>query len=384
MDASKKKLYIVFDQLPKRKDGGLVATYVNLVKELNDEFDIQLVSIFAAGENDIVEFDDLPIHNFSNFKINNRFFRAFQYIKQGKIRKFFHAVASGIWFFIYRPFAKLKSKKLLEGQRVISSSPAAAMFLSRKIRFIQEIHTYYEYFWGDNLIGNLQAKLMTPAALTLFRTKTDAEKASTHMNASYIYNCFDDSAIDVSGTAVKDGHSALFVGRLDELKNPMKLLDYAKTIHEREPEFKLDLYGTGNLQPALEERLSNLNLQGVVELRGFTSDKSVYSGYAFMMMSSRVEGLPLVIVEAMANSVPTITTYWGDSVEEVVQDGITGYIARTDEEYIEKALKLLNNTDACKSIGENARAEYERKFTLKKNKQCWIEILSNVYEESFY
>lgn len=39
-------LYIIFDKLPKKNEGGLVATYINLVTELKDQFNIEFISIF--------------------------------------------------------------------------------------------------------------------------------------------------------------------------------------------------------------------------------------------------------------------------------------------------------------------------------------------------
>ena len=44
-----KKLYIVFDQIPNKSSGGLVATYISLVKLLEKEYDIEIISIFDCN-----------------------------------------------------------------------------------------------------------------------------------------------------------------------------------------------------------------------------------------------------------------------------------------------------------------------------------------------
>lgn len=45
-----KKLYIVFDQIPSKESGGLIATYFNLVKLLDQDFEIHIVSIFNTNK----------------------------------------------------------------------------------------------------------------------------------------------------------------------------------------------------------------------------------------------------------------------------------------------------------------------------------------------
>ena len=46
-------IYIVFDKIPQKKDGGLIATYVNFVKELSDLYNIVFVSVFKSPDIDI-------------------------------------------------------------------------------------------------------------------------------------------------------------------------------------------------------------------------------------------------------------------------------------------------------------------------------------------
>ena len=49
----KKNLYIVFDQLPGKKTGGLVTTYVRISKLLKEEYNIKILSIFNYEENEL-------------------------------------------------------------------------------------------------------------------------------------------------------------------------------------------------------------------------------------------------------------------------------------------------------------------------------------------
>ena len=59
-----KKIFLIFDQLPHKKDGGLIATYVRFIQTFSDKYEISIVSIFNNGGNDIEELDSTPIINF--------------------------------------------------------------------------------------------------------------------------------------------------------------------------------------------------------------------------------------------------------------------------------------------------------------------------------
>ena len=89
----KQKLYIVFDQLPSSKSGGLIATYYNLVKLLENEYDINIVSIFKSNDENEKEFSQYSIHNISLVNIDIHYFRIVHYLVNDKdFIKFFKAL----------------------------------------------------------------------------------------------------------------------------------------------------------------------------------------------------------------------------------------------------------------------------------------------------
>lgn len=377
---SKPTIYIVFDQLPKKKDGGLVATYINFVNQFKDELDIKLVSVFSNGGNDIEAFEHVEIIDLSNFVLDNRFFQLFSYLKKGEVGRFFHAAASTFAFFGFIPIARKKTKKLLRDEMVVAVSPAAAIFISNRVRFILEIHTKFEYFWGNNLIGKLQSSLAAKPVLTVFRNKTDAEKARAVFESDYLYNGVEEPVHPGGKDAIaRKPHSALYVGGLVEHKNPFLLLRCAKQVRKNIPDFTLDIYGVGDLQEALQEEIHLLGLEGIVTLKGFVDDKAVYARYEQFWFSSKLEGFGLVIVEAMANRTPVITTNWGDAVVEIVKDGETGFIVENEAEFVHRSIELFEDSDKTARIADAAYSDYRERFSVERNKAKWKDILSRVF-----
>lgn len=376
----KETLYIVFDQLPLKASGGLVMSYANFVDAFKDIFEIKFISVFGHEPSDIEEFKNVSIIDLTDYKIDNRFYRAFSYLKQGKISIFVKALLSAAYFFAYIPIARAKTKTLLANKKVIASCPAAAIFLSKKVKFILEIHTSYDYFWGSNALGRAQSTIASNPILTIFRSNCDARKASTHFESDYIYSYFGNlkSETSVSDFKIRK-NKVLFIGRLSEEKNPLFLLDCAEAIKKQIDSFCLDVYGDGELEKPLSLEIKRRNMADFVTLKGYTSDKSIYSNYSLLWLASKNEGLPLVMIEAMANKVPVVTTNWGDAVFEIVSNGVNGYIANNVSEFVEASINLLTNEEKLKSMSENAFLLYKEKFTLESYKTKWIKILSTAY-----
>lgn len=377
----KQKLYIVFDKMPIRASGGLVATYETFVQLMGGEFDIELVEVFSNPEADIEAFKRLPIHTLSQCAIDDRFFRAFLYAKRKQFKRAFWALWSALWFFLFIPIARVKTNKLLKNTHVIAASPAAAIFLGSKVRFIQEIHTGYEYFFGNNPRGSMQAKLMAKPALTVFRNKADANKAISHFPATYIYNCViaEESSSPYPLKALT--HKAVYVGRLEEQKDPMRLLECAKQMKEYMPDFKLDIYGGGSMLPEVEKAICNMGLQNTVSLKGFVTNKAITRGYDVLWLVSRVEGFGLVLIEAASNMTPTISVNWGPAVQEVILDGQSGYVVESNEELVNRTIKLMSNLDERNRLAENALKHYQENFTARNYVERWKQILKEAYPE---
>lgn len=379
----KETLYIVFDQLPLKSSGGLVMSYVNFVKAFKDVFDIRFVSIFNHEPSDIEEFKDIDIIDLSKFAIDNRFYRLLEYLRKGEILLFVKAVCSLFFFFMYIPVARNKTKKIFANKKVVVSCPAAAIFMSKKTSFILEVHTKYDYFWGSNLLGRAQSALMADPLVTVFRSKCDARRAKSKFNSDYVYSYFDDSALSVPVyEPEKRKYRVLFMGRLSAEKNPFFLLDCAEAIKHRINTFCLDIFGDGELKESLAKEIKKRNMEKYVTLKGYISDKSVFSNYSLLWLPSKNEGLPLVIIEAMANKVPVVTTHWGDAAFEIVEDGVTGFVVDDIDEFIQASMKVLTDEESARYLSENAFQLYKEKFTLQSYKAKWMDILDVVFSEN--
>ena len=369
------KLFIVFDRIPSSTSGGLVTYYMRLANMLKDYYDVVIISIFDTDEVNKKLFEGFNILNISNFNNDLMFVEIVKYIKAYDIINVIKSIYKVIYNFCFIKIARSKTKKIINTNKCIVSSPSAGIFVSNKIKFILEIHTKYEFFWGDRFISKLQVKLMSKPQLILFRSKSDKNKAiNQYTNVDYIYNFLDNSDINRKQD-VFPTNKYLFLGRLSYEKNLFRLLDIAELLKHRNVPFNIDIYGNGPLKQELQENIIQKGLNDKVILKGFCTNKNIYKEYDALLLTSDIEGYPLVIIEAKANAIPTITTNWGDATSEIIADKENGIICETNDMYV-NAVIAMQNPDCLKKMSNAAFDDFINNYSASIVKSKWLDILS--------
>ena len=125
-----------------------------------------------------------------------------------------------------------------------------------------------------------------------------------------------------------DGWSLACIGRFEPNAKGQDLLFHILASERwRERNATLSLFGSGPMEQGLRRLATKLNLGDRVRFVGQVSDiEHVWATHHALLLSSRYEGLPLVLVESMLCSRPAIiTAVAGDG--EMVEEGVTGFVA---------------------------------------------------------
>lgn len=139
------------------------------------------------------------------------------------------------------------------------------------------------------------------------------------------------------------------IGRFSEQKGQLVLIEAMALIVKAHPDAHLTLIGDGDLRPQIETAIKSCDLQGNVTLTGWLSEDEVRTelgrGQA-LIMPSFAEGLPMVIMEAMAAGRPVIATYVA-GIPELVQPGMNGWLVPAgDAKAVAQAVGDLAKCDA--------------------------------------
>ena len=118
----------------------------------------------------------------------------------------------------------------------------------------------------------------------------------------------------------------VFVGRLTAIKGLRVLMDAFETARQAFPQLHLTLIGEGDERAFVEQRAGTLG--GSVSLTGYQNQAQVADHLAqadIFVLPSFAEGVPVVLMEAMASRVPVISSLVA-GIPELVEDGVSGYL----------------------------------------------------------
>jgi colanic acid/amylovoran biosynthesis glycosyltransferase len=129
-------------------------------------------------------------------------------------------------------------------------------------------------------------------------------------------------------TSIPETSQLVCVGRLNEQKGHLVLLEAAERLATEGIEFKLVLVGDGSLRPQIETFIQRFNLQDRVEITGWADNDRVRQHIVnsrAMVLASFAEGLPVVMMEALALGRPVIGTYVA-GIPELIESGVCGWL----------------------------------------------------------
>jgi colanic acid/amylovoran biosynthesis glycosyltransferase len=170
----------------------------------------------------------------------------------------------------------------------------------------------------------------------------------------------DDEFQTASGTPPSLEPRFVCVGRLAAQKGHLLLIDAVHRLHDEGLTFELVLVGDGPLRGILEQRIAAVGLQEQVRITGWLTGAQVRDELKrarALVLPSFAEGLPVVIMEAMAMQRPVIATYVA-GIPELVVPGKTGWlIPAGDEVALTEAMRaaLLADPDEIVQMGETGR-----------------------------
>lgn len=156
------------------------------------------------------------------------------------------------------------------------------------------------------------------------------------------------------------GNKLVCVGRLNEQKGQILLVEAVAELVEEFPDLKLVLVGDGELRPVLEALIAQYSLEGVISITGWATAAQVKQqllSARALLLPSFAEGLPVVIMEAMAMQRPVLTTIIA-GIPELVIDGETGWLfAAGAKEDLKSAVRscLTTSTEKLQRMGYAAR-----------------------------
>lgn len=262
--------------------------------------------------------------------------------------------------------------RLIGIEKIICHEHFIAEELSAGRRMIER----FTWKWADAVVGVCDAAL-----------KSKESSIPGNVNRITIHNGI--RIEDVTSAARGDSRRAMgvpddnivagWVGRVDEsVKDLTTLLKTAKMLKAECPSLRWVLIGDGKDREALERESHSQGEDDVVRWLGQRPDaRRLYAGMDIFALPSRAEGMPMVILEAMAAGLPVVATRAG-GISEIIVDGEEGILFEAgDARAMSQAVKrLAEDATLRKEMGEKGRERANSGFSIER----FVEDMDRFYQ----
>jgi glycosyltransferase involved in cell wall biosynthesis len=165
------------------------------------------------------------------------------------------------------------------------------------------------------------------AVLTLTEEDRELWRRSLAGTSTLVEAIPNASPFDVGGPAPLESRTVIAAGRLSHQKGFDRLIPAFAKVAQKFPDWQLHIYGAGPDERALKRAVRANDLTGTVVLKGLVPGlEEAFRNASIYAMSSRFEGLPMVLLEAMSQGLPIVSFDCPEGPRQLVTDGVNGLL----------------------------------------------------------
>ena len=365
----------IFHVLPNLEVGGAEVVTINMIKVLREmEYDVTLVSLYQPSSQSLIWMvRDMAIPLYT---LNKRI--GFDPKVANQLARILHEAQPDI---VHTHLRALKYTFL-------------ALIRNPHTPWIHTVHNIAERenSWAERQLFRYlcQTRRVIPVAVSEF-VQDSFFRYYNLKQCNVIHNGIPTTAAYSKSMSVQKLRSTmdipeqnvvvLAVGRITQQKNPLLLLRAFNRMKQKIKASTLVYAGDGPMRNELVAQVENLGIADSVRILGHVKNiPPLMRASDIFVLPSDWEGLPLSLLEAMNNALPTIATSVG-GVPEAIDSNATGYLVKPgDEDGITRLLiRLALDNRLRKKIGQRARAEVARKFSIERMAHSY----AGLYNERF-
>jgi N-acetyl-alpha-D-glucosaminyl L-malate synthase BshA len=172
----------------------------------------------------------------------------------------------------------------------------------------------------------------------------------------------------------------LHASNFREVKRVVDLVEIMRIVVDHFPEARLIIAGDGPTRIEVERKIEALDLCNNVHLLGVKSNmQEIMCSADMFLLNSTLEGMPLVLLEAMSCGLPVVTTPAG-GIPELVRPGKDGMVTKgfEQEEYAQAIIELLENEEKLRKFGQAGRKRVEESFSAERVVRMYEKVFEGV------
>ena len=370
MIKNRPKLLMILHLPPPIHGAAMVGQYIKQSKLINNNFDCDYINLSTSRK-----IDDIG---------KNSFFKFFVFLKL--YIKIITALIKNKYDLCY---LTINSKGTGFYKEILIV--AILKFFNKKI-----VYHYHNKGVSDNQNNKILNRLYkfqfknSKAILLSPLLYFDIQKYITKNNVYYCPNGIPEIFFNTEKTKkVNNTIQLLFLSNMLISKGVYTLLKACKILNDKNIKFECNFIGDWTKEISKKDfnaKCKEYNLVNNVIAHGkkFGDDKkSFFINADIFIFPTFCDCFPLVLLEAMGNQLPVITTNEG-AIPEIIEDGYNGYIVKKNKpaELADKIEFLINNPKLRIEMGQNGLKRYKEKYTLEKFEHNFVNTLQKVLNEA--
>lgn len=233
--------------------------------------------------------------------------------------------------------------------------------------------------WWQKLEMNHLRTLLGKTDVLVSLTESDAAKWRTvHPCVEVIPNIVH---LNQTGRYSKvEERRVIFVGRFCRQKSIPDLLAVWRIVHQRHPDWRLDMYGDGEYLEMLQNEIKSMDAN--ITVHEPTLDiMEKYCESSMLVLTSLYEPFGLVMVEAMSCGLPVVS-FESDGAEQILMDGDNGFIVkdRNIEAFADRVCRLIEDQPLRQQMGKNGILS-SRRFSAEQVMPRWKDLFETIVRE---
>lgn len=220
--------------------------------------------------------------------------------------------------------------------------------------------------------------LLTNESMKYYNKKFLVRREKTQV----IYNYIENDLLRIAQNTKYKGNSKIIisVGRFGVEKGYDMAVEVARKVFEQRKDLIWKLYGDGETFNEIRKKIEEYHIEENMILMGETIDiRKAYSEAEIFVLPSYREGLPLVLLEAMAYHIPMISFDIITGPREIIEDEKNGYLIEPYDidKMADRIIEIMNDENKRKEMSKNNQY-YIAKFSEKKIVTEWINLFVEI------
>ena len=226
------------------------------------------------------------------------------------------------------------------------------------------------------LLRSLQRR--TDVVVTL--TPEDAQYFTQAQRVEVIPNF---TTIDSNRLPDYDTKHCVALGRMVPAKDYPRMVRLWKEVVKEHPDWVLDIYGDGPEREHIQQCIEEAQLGDKICLHGNTKEVAkAYGEASIYLMTSRTEGFPMVLLEAMTMGLPVVAFDCPHGPRNIIRNGVNGLLIdmKDDKAYVSALTLLMDNAERRRLMGEKAH-ETAMRFSCENIMQRWMDMFNSLVND---